>query len=90
MKMTNKLFECAKSVNSRAEFVRFVNDLNIEYKTNRNEWENDNLENFLCGLSGFSNDMAGFYKNMGESVDVEVITWRMVAQMLLAAKVYGN
>jgi hypothetical protein len=34
--------------------------------------------------------MDGFYKNMGETVDVETVTWRMAAQMLLAASVYGN
>jgi len=34
--------------------------------------------------------MAGYYKNMGETVDVENITWQMAAEMLLAATVYGN
>jgi hypothetical protein len=34
--------------------------------------------------------MAGYYKNMGEDVDVERITWRMAAEMLLAATVYGS
>ena len=84
------LFEYAKSVSSRADFVRFVDYLNADYRERHEEWENDNLESFLGGLSGFANDMGGFYKNMGEAIDIEVITWRMAAQMLLAAKVYGN
>jgi hypothetical protein len=90
MKVGNELFDYAKTVSSRADFVRFVNYLNADYSERRNEWENDSLGSFLGGLSGFANDMSGFYKNMGESVDVEAITWRMAAQMLLAAKVYGN
>jgi hypothetical protein len=84
------LFEYAKVVSSRAEFVRFVDYLNTDYRERRDEWENNSLESFLSGLAGFANDMSGFCRNMGESVDVEAITWRMAAQMLLAAKVYEN
>lgn len=86
----NDLFEFAKAVSSRADFARFVDYLNTDYRVRQDEWENDSLENFLSGLSGFAQDMGGFYRNMGESIDVEVITWRMAAQMLLAATVYGN
>jgi hypothetical protein len=84
------LFEYAKAVGSRADFVRFVDYLNADYSERRDEWENNSLESFLSGLAGFTQDMGGFYRNRGESIDVEVITWRMAAQMLLAAKVYGN
>lgn len=86
----NDLFEFAKAVSSHADFARFVDYLNTDYRVRQDEWENDSLENFLSGLSGFAQDMGGFYRNMGESIDVEVITWRMAAQMLLAATVYGN
>jgi hypothetical protein len=34
--------------------------------------------------------MGGYYKNMGEAVDIERITWRMAGEMLLAATVYGG
>jgi len=84
------LFEYAKSVSSRTDFVRFVVFLNTDYCERRDEWENNSLESFLSGLAGFAQDMGGFYRNMGESIDAEAITWRMAAPMLLAAKVYGN
>jgi len=84
------LFEFAKAVNSRADFARFVEYLNADYRGRRDEWENKSLESFLSGLGGFAQDMGGFYRNMGESIDVELITWRMAAQMLLAAKIYRN
>jgi hypothetical protein len=90
MAVGDDLFAYAKSVSSRAEFVRFVDYLNADFRERPDEWENNTLEGFLGGLSGFAQDMAGFYKNMGESIDVETVTWRMAAQMLLAAKVYGN
>lgn len=80
------LFDYASKVNSRADFVQFLQYLSEDHQ----QWENKTLDQFLSGLSGFANDMQGFYKNMGETVDVDTITWRMAAQMLLAATVYGS
>jgi len=84
------LFDFAKTVNSREDFVKFVAYLNNDYQQKRDEWQNKTLEQFLNGLAGFANDMKGYYKNMGEEVDIERITWRMAAEMLLAATVYGS
>lgn len=84
------LFDYAKAVRSRADFIRFVEYLNKDFQEKRDEWQNGTLEQFLGGLSGFANDMQGYYRNMGEEVDVECITWRMAAEMLLAATVYGG
>lgn len=84
------LFDYAKTVSSRNDFVKFVEYLNRDYQQKRDEWQNKTLEQFLSGLAGFTNDMDGYYKNMGETVDVERITWRMAAEMLLAATVYGS
>jgi len=87
---SDELFDFAATVGSRQDFIKFVEYLNADYRERKNEWENNSLEDFLGGLSGFANDMDGFYKNMGETVDVETVTWRMAAQMLLAASVYGS
>ncbi len=84
------LFDFAKTVKSRDDFVKFVGYLNKDYQQKRGEWQNKTLEQFLDGLAGFANDMKGYYKNMGEEVDVEKISWRMTAEMLLAATVYGS
>ena len=87
---SDELFDFAASVKDRQDFVKFIEYLNADCRERRSEWQNDDLSSFLSGLSGFTNDIGGFYKNMGESVDIEKVTWRMVAQMLLAATVYGN
>jgi hypothetical protein len=86
----DEIFYLAAGVSSRTDFIEFVDNLNRNYASNKDEWENDSLESFLGGLSGFAHDMGGYYKNMKEDVDVETVSWRMAAQMLLAAKVYGN
>ncbi|WP_212796271.1 hypothetical protein [Pseudomonas sp. St316] len=88
MMTSDELCECAKAVLTREDFVYFVEMLSRDYVRNRNEWQNDTLDQFLSGLSGFANDMDGCYKNMGEAVDVDKITWRIAAEMLIAATVY--
>ena len=84
------LFDHAKKVASRDNFVEFIEHLNQDYQQKSADWENKTLEQFLSGLSSFTRDMAGYYKNMGEVIDVEHITWRLAAEMLLAATVYGG
>lgn len=84
------LFDYVKTVSSRDDFIKFIEYLNQDFTQKSDEWENKTLKQFLGGLSGFANDMTGYYKNMGEIVDVECITWRMAAEMLLAATVYSS
>jgi len=84
------LFDYASKVNSRADFVQFLEYLSEDRRQHAGEWENKTLDQFLSGLSGFASDMGGYYRNMGGAVDVEQITWRMAAQMLLAATVYDS
>lgn len=84
------LYDFAKTVSSRGDFIRFVSFLNKDLTERRDEWGNTSLDQFLSGLSSFAEDMDGYYKNMGETVNIENITWRMAAEMLLAATVYGG
>jgi hypothetical protein len=84
------LYGYAKSVKSREDFIKFVEYLNEDYGQQQGQWENLTLGSYLSGLSAFATDMDGYYKNMGETVNVETITWRMAAEMLLAATVYGG
>ncbi|MBK4738301.1 DUF7660 family protein [Noviherbaspirillum pedocola] len=87
---SDDLFDYAKTVSSREGFVKFIEYLNQDYQQKSADWENKTLDQFLSGLSSFTRDMAGYYKNMEEVVDVEHITWRLAAEMLLAATVYGG
>lgn len=88
--MTDQLFKFAESVKSRNDFIEFVELFNKDYREHREDWQNVSLDTFLEGLGGFARDMGGYYKNRGEIIDVDVMTWRMAAQMLLAATVYGG
>jgi 5-formaminoimidazole-4-carboxamide-1-beta-D-ribofuranosyl 5'-monophosphate synthetase len=86
----DNLIDFAKTIKSKQEFEYFTTCLLEDYLKNKAEWENDSLEEYLFGLSRFSVDMAGYYENLGEDIDVTVMTWRIAAEMLIAASVYGN
>ncbi|HEY5722707.1 MAG TPA: hypothetical protein VIT45_10330 [Allosphingosinicella sp.] len=88
MSGSGDLFDRASAVASRADFLCFLEYLRADRADNKGEWENNDLGSFLAGLEGFCHDIDGYYLNAGEVVDVETITWRMAAQMLLAATVY--
>lgn len=87
---TDDLYDYVKTIKNRSDFVKFVDYLIMDFRGRGAEWENPDLPSFLAGLSGFATDMDGYYKNMGEDVDVESISWKMAAEILLASTVYGN
>lgn len=82
----------AEKVKSREDFVKFVSELHGNCRRQGAEWDNNSLELYLSGLGSFANDMDGYYENMhkDENIDVEHITWRIAADMLMGAIVYGG
>lgn len=84
----NKLINFAKQISSKKEFDFFLECLVRDYVDNKDKWENADLLSYLVGLCGYVHDIEGYYQNIEEKVDVNVITWRMAAEMLMAASVY--
>jgi hypothetical protein len=68
-------------VHDLASFSAFVRELRSDYHDAEDEWSNDDLEQFLSGLSGASDDLKAF---RGGS---ERAAWRTFARLLLAATV---
>jgi hypothetical protein len=81
------LNELIPLIKTRADFVRFVRALAENLDSAPDEWENPTLLSYLEALAAWTEDMDGFYKNHGE-VMAESIDWQMVANILLAAKIY--
>ncbi|MEM7758644.1 MAG: hypothetical protein AAF298_11030 [Cyanobacteria bacterium P01_A01_bin.40] len=84
----DKLIDFVKKISSKEEFDFFLQCLVRDYIDNEDEWENTDLLSYLTGLCGYVHDIEGYYQNTGEKVDINVITRRIVAEMLLAASVY--
>lgn len=82
-----ELSEHVKTIQSKADLIAFVEALCDDFRTNPMTWENPTLDQFLSALANWIADSDGYYVNQG-FVPPSVPTWRHVADMLLAAKMY--
>lgn len=72
---------------TRKDLAAFIGQLADSFLEEREWWENADLESFLRAWSAWLEDMDGFFLNLGEQIPAEP-SWQLVAQMLLAARVY--
>ena len=77
----------ADAVMSRHDFAAFVDALRHDLAVHPEEWENPTLDTFLEALSAWVRDMDGYYRNK-QLPTPQSPTWKSVAEMMLAAKVY--
>jgi hypothetical protein len=85
--MGGGLEERAATSHTRADLAVFLDDLAGSLATEPDAWENDTLERFLRAWSAWIGDMDGYFANQDRPVP-ETPSWQLVAQMLLAARVY--
>lgn len=81
------LSERARAVRTREDLVAFIEALDADYAGNGSTWTNTDLASFLGGMSGWSQDMKGFYENRGEDL-ASLSPWRVLADILVAARIY--
>lgn len=74
-------------VQSREDFIAFVQSLVAAYREDPSRWANGDLESFLDGLAAWVADMDGYYANVGQPMPAGV-DWRVFAQILAAATSY--
>ncbi|PGA90936.1 DUF7660 family protein [Bacillus toyonensis] len=79
--------EYLEHVNSKEDLLRFLEYLQKDFKENKDEWENIEVETYLEALQGWLGDCEGVYINRGEKLP-ENIPWKFIAQMLLVAAYY--
>lgn len=81
------LSELAERVEGRSDLVKFIGELRRVLLVDPQSWENRDLESFLEALAAWTQSMDGAYSNRGEALP-ETPTWKMMAEMLLAASIY--
>jgi hypothetical protein len=82
------LVESAERILSREEFTAFAKALSDNLSSHPEEWQNATLAEFIRALAGFVEDMDGYYVNVGADVNCNLPSWRIFADVLLAARVY--
>jgi hypothetical protein len=79
--------ERVAGIKSKADLVEFVRALGDDLRERPEAWENATLERYLSALASWLEDSDGYYQNQGRPVP-ESPSWRDVADMLMAAKMY--
>lgn len=82
------LEDMTERITNRTEFIHFCEDLIRNLRTTPDEWSNSTLEDYLAALTAFLRSADGYYGNMSIDVDANKPSWRLFADMLLAARVY--
>ena len=82
------LVDVAAGISSREEFIQFLSELSANLASHGDEWENGSLELFLGAMKRFTERADGYYQDIGEAIDCDKPSWRLFADILLAAKVY--
>ena len=75
-------------VTDRKSFIQFLDLLRQDFLKNPNGWENNKLDTFLDALSSYTNDVQGYYENMGQQVDLEKPSWQTFADIFKGATMY--
>lgn len=81
------LMEVAEVVTGRPSFVAFVRLLADDFANNAQSWEHISVNNYLEALAAWCEDSDRCVDRLGTSA-VEPMTWRTLAEILLAARSY--
>lgn len=77
----------AESVDTRQSFAAFVAELSRDVSARASDLENNTLDRYLDALAAWTKDMDGHFANRGDAMPIQP-SWRLIAQMLLAARHY--
>ena len=81
------LDEPLNSIGSRQDLAAFIQSLISDYESDAESWENNKLVSYLGALAGWTEDMDGYFHDIGQEVP-EQPSWSLFGKMLLAAKYY--
>jgi hypothetical protein len=79
--------EQVEHINTREDLVAFIEQLRLDFDQHPEGWGNGDLAEFLDGLAGWTDDMAGYLENRGLDPE-EMPMWRLFGMMLMAAAAY--
>jgi hypothetical protein len=80
--------ELVWAIQSRQDFIAFVQALRRALQEEPDWWENPTLDRYLEALGRWTTDMDGFYHNILGKPAPENPDWQMLGHILLAAATY--
>jgi hypothetical protein len=74
------------NVNSKEEFIAFMESLQENLKKNPENWNNKTLPEYLEALTSWVDDREDYYLN--KKVSIPPIDWKALADILFGATMY--
>lgn len=74
-------------VNSKEDFMSFLNILRLDRQEKGDEWENTEITSYLEGICSWVDDMEGYFANMHIEMPRD-IDWRFIAMLFYVGKIY--
>lgn len=71
------VFDFAEKIQTKQDFLTFIQKIIVDFHENKEEWENVNLDDFLEAMYRYCND-----KEFDEP------SWKVFADILLGASIY--
>ncbi|GAB7129742.1 hypothetical protein JCM19000A_42500 [Silvimonas sp. JCM 19000] len=81
------LYQQIEKIDSKDDLADFIAALKQDLESNAEEWENPTLERFLSAMEEWTRSMDNYYRNTGQQPP-QVPTWRTLANILYASKMY--
>lgn len=76
-----------KNVKTKEDFLRFLEMLVNDKKSNAEEWENKSVEEYLLSIQSWTEDMEGYYENNNLEVP-QNIDWNFISTIFYVGKIY--
>jgi hypothetical protein len=87
METNVELYQQIEKINSKDDLADFVAALKQDLESKSGEWENPTLDRFLSAMEEWIRSMDNYYRNTGQQLP-QVPTWRTLADILYASKMY--
>jgi hypothetical protein len=75
-------------VRSRDQLIGHIFHLMDDFDGAGDHWQNQDIYTFLQAMAAWLNDCEGYYRNVGQAVDVERASWQLLADAFSAGAVY--
>ncbi len=79
------MIELIEKIESKADFIHFLNMLSKDFEKNPDEWENKTIPSFLEQMAGWVED---YSISPANDIAWDTIQFRVFAQILYMGKMY--
>lgn len=78
-------FEMIELIESKEQFIDFLNSLSADSIENSNEWENNSIENYLESIAAWVDSYSSCPRN---DIDWDKVDYKLIAKLFYVGKIY--